>query len=126
MLSRILYSASCISVVLLVLLILVTTPTEVGPLGVLAFFVLLYASLLGAVAGLLRCGSKFLSKITKNFVLSRPVVILSTKRCYYLSTIISIAPVLVIAIQSFGGIGFLELGLILLFEVIVCFLVIKR
>jgi hypothetical protein len=109
-----------------VALLVATTPSEVGPFGVLAFFVLSYLVSLGVATGMVRLASILLSKLTKSFVLARPITPIPMKSCYYLGTVIAMAPVLLMAIQSFGGVGFLELGLIVLFEVLGCFLVVKR
>ena len=126
MLGKTLSIVSLISAVLLVVLLTLTTPSEVGPFGVLAFFVLAYLISLGVIAGLLRGSSMSLSKLTKSFVMAHPITPMPLKRCYYLSTVLAMAPVLLLAIQSFGGVGFLELGLVLAFEVIGCFLIVKQ
>ncbi|MDR1033099.1 MAG: hypothetical protein LBL84_03775 [Candidatus Nomurabacteria bacterium] len=126
MLGKILSTVSLISLVLLVVLLVTTTPSEVGPFGVLAFFVLSYLIFLGLATGLLRMLSLFLSKLTKSFVMAHPITPVPIKRCYYLGTVLAMAPVLILAMQSFGGIGFLELGLVAALEALGCFLVVKR
>jgi hypothetical protein len=115
-----------ISAMLVAVLLVVTTPSEVGPFGVLAFFVLIYLFSLGVCTGFMRMFSILLSKVTKGFVMARPIQPMSIKKAYYMSTVISLAPVLILAMQSFGSIGFLELGLIALFIAIGCFLISKR
>jgi hypothetical protein len=126
MLGKALGIISFISVILIVVLLMVTTPTEVGPFGVLAFFVLSYLVSLGVITGIIRSASILLSKLTKSFVMAHPLTPISVKKCYYLSTVLAMAPVLLMAIQSFGGVGFLELGLVALFEALGCFLIVKR
>ena len=48
------------------------------------------------------------------------------KKAYYYSTVIAFAPVVMIAQQSIGGVGFFEFFLILIFEIIACIYVSKR
>ena len=126
MLVKVLSTVSLVATILLVVLLVVTTPSKVGPLGVLAFFILFYLISLGIVTWLLRYLSILVSRLTRSFVMAHPINPIPVKNCYYFGTVLAMAPVLLVAIQSFGGVGFLELGLIVVFEVLGCFLIAKR
>jgi hypothetical protein len=126
MLGKILAVIALVSVTLLVVLLNVTTPSQVGPFGVLAFFVLVYLVFLGVFTAAIVSVTALLARLTKSLVMAKPTHKMSTRKAYYLSTIVALAPVMILAAQSFGGIGFLEMGLIILFEALGCFLVIKR
>jgi hypothetical protein len=126
MFSRILAILSFLSVVGLAILLTLTTPNQVGPVGVLVFFALIYIISLGIFVGLVYLFSSASTFLFKKSISTRPVKRLSTKKLYYVSSILAFAPVLLLAIQSFGGIGFLELALVLLFETIGVFLILKR
>lgn len=103
-----------------------TTPTSAGPIGVLVFFLLLYLVCLGVFTGLVFLFSYLVSVLTKDLVKVRPSSPMSVKKAYYLSSVLSLAPILFLAIQSFGGIGFLEFFLIIIFTTLGCIIVVKR
>lgn len=126
MLKRILLISTVLSGVLIILILLFTTPTQVGVAGILSFFILAYIFLLGLLTGLLYLSSYTFSLLTKNRVMSRPTKQMSLKKAYYYGTIAALAPVLLVAMQSFGNISFFEFGLVLIFVAIGCFLVSKR
>lgn len=108
------------------MMLCLTTPTTVGPLGVLAFFTLLYILSVGAFTGLISSISFAVSGLTKNKVLARPLVQISVRKAYLFGSIIATAPVILLAIQSFGGVSLLEFGLVLLFVAICCFVISKH
>jgi hypothetical protein len=114
------------SLVLLVGLLFFTTPTQVGPLGVLFLFGLVYLVCLGIFTALVWYVSRILVGLSHGRVAAKPLRQVSDKRAYYLGTILAFVPVLILGIQSFGGISFLEFGLVALFTVIASFLVLNR
>ena len=114
MLGKFLFGASVLSAVFLLVMMNVTTPQSVGPFGVLVFFTMFYAICLGVTVGLM----KFLfwvinAKVTK-------------QRAYYYGTVLAFAPVILVALGSFGGVGLVEIVLIALLMVVGCFIVSKR
>ena len=126
MLGKILLVVSILSGVSLLVLLSCTTPTSVGPLGILAFFVFVYLVCVGLVTGLIFLIPKVIS-ISPNHKkhLTRTKQI-SIKKSYYLGSVLALAPVLILAVQSFGGIGFLEFTLIIIFISLGCVLVVKH
>jgi len=51
---------------------------------------------------------------------------LSKYKIYYYSTMISLAPTIYVGMQSMGGVGFFEVMLLAIFELLVCFFIHKR
>ncbi|MDR3298034.1 MAG: hypothetical protein LBT19_01500 [Candidatus Nomurabacteria bacterium] len=120
MLNKILYISSAVSAILLVGLMTFTTPSGVGPFGVLVFFTLCYIICLGATVAI--CGTFF--RIKSQFSKSHHSNI--PKKSYYYGAVLAFAPVIILAMQSFGGVGLLEVGLVFLAILVACFLVSKR
>ncbi len=118
-----------ISVISLCLLIVITnifTPTNVGPLGILLLFLCIYLSLLGVVAFLIYFGSYFVAYFSSAFTVVKPIPRVSFRGSYYYSSVISSAPVMMLALQSVGSVGFYEIILIIIFVVIGLVYVSKR
>ncbi|MDB5165118.1 MAG: rane protein of unknown function [Candidatus Saccharibacteria bacterium] len=47
-------------------------------------------------------------------------------RAYYFSSVVSLSPVMLVGMQSVGGIGVYECGLVALFTIIGCVYIAKR
>jgi len=115
-----------VSLCLLLILLNITVPTSVGPFGILAVFIFAYTSLLGVVTYILYGASRLLASLSASFTVKKPLQALSFRDAYYYSTILAIAPVMLIGLQSVNTIGIYEYGLVLLFEVIGCLYITKR
>ena len=126
MLKKIVAIMTIVSLCLLLLLINMTVPTSVGPFGILAVFIFAYTSSLGMVTYLLYGVSRFISRLSIAFTVKRPLHALRFRDAYYYSTILAIAPVMLIGLQSVNTIGIYEFGLVGLFELIGCLYITKR
>ncbi|MET0980438.1 MAG: hypothetical protein ABWX90_04235, partial [Candidatus Saccharimonadales bacterium] len=126
MLGKILTVSLTIAVMLLAIVLQTTTPATIGPLGILFVFILMYVSVLCALTFLLYGGSKLLVKLFSSVTLKRPLQRLSLGKSYYFSSVIALAPVMLIGMQSVGEVGFYEIVLIILFIVISCVYIAKR
>ncbi len=93
----------------------VTTPSSIGPVGLLAVFFLLYVIALGLCTGLLVGGSKVLHWLGSRVALKRPVDLIGIRRAYYYSTVLAFGPTIAIALRSIGSLGGYEVVLIGLF-----------
>lgn len=120
MLNKFLFIASIIAFMFLVVLLTFTTPSGVGPLGVLVFFTLCYVVCLGVTVSICNVFFRFKSQINKKHQSS------AAKKSYYYGAVLAFAPVIVLAMRSFGGVGLLELGLVCIAMLVACFLVSKR
>jgi hypothetical protein len=111
---------------ILILLLLTTSPSTAGPMGLLAVFFLLYVVMIGAMTELLWVGSKFVRSIGRRFTSKRPPSALSLSRAYYLSTVLALGPVMILAMKSIGSLGLYEIALIGLFLAVGTLYVSKR
>lgn len=126
MLGRVIVGGSLSALVVLLVLLQLTTPATIGPLGLLLVFVMIYVLVLGVltffVFGLSRVGMRLSGLLS----LSRPLRPLPLKRAYYYSTVLALAPVMLLGMQSVGTIGVYEVILVVLFTIIACMYIAKR
>lgn len=112
MLGKILSIGSVIAAVALVFLLNQTTPNQAGPLGVLIIFLLMYVIALGcmtfAIHGISRVAAKFSSSVT----VKRPLQMISLKQSYYYGSVVALAPVMLIGMQSVSGINVYDILLV--------------
>lgn len=126
MLSRVLMITSTLAAVVLFLVINTTTPKTAGAMGVLGVFILGYIVLLGLITFCIYGASHAFSGLVNRLAVRRPVESLSMKQAYYYATVLALAPVIIISLQSVGGVGGYELVLVLLLMIIGCLYVAKR
>lgn len=126
MLGKLVASSSIISIILVAILLQVTSPARIGPLGIFILFVLVYVSVLGALTYLLFWVSRIAAKVASFAVTKRPIQPLSLRRAYYFSSVVSLAPVMIVGMQSVGTVGIYETLLVLFFVVIACVYISKR
>ncbi len=113
--NRIIYSISIIGLAALILMLNFTSPTEIGPFGVLLFFTTVYITCVGIFTLLLQV---FLRTAFKRKELS-------SKDCLY-AAILAFAPIMLLMARSFGAINLWTISLILIFISLAEFLVKKR
>lgn len=126
MLEKVVTILTLTSLCLLVILLNITTPTTIGPFGILAVFIFGYMSLLGIVTYFFYSFSKLIAQLGTAFTVKKPIKSMTFRRSYYYSTVISAAPIMLIGLQSVGSIGFYEFALVLIFTVIGCIYITKR
>lgn len=119
-------SVGFVGAIVALLILQLTTPQMVGPLGVLAFFVLVYivcacliyiilASLIGVLGRTVKKG-KWLARLDS----------MSKRRIYYYTSFIALAPVILMGMQSVGQVRVTDMLLLLAFQVIGCFYISRR
>lgn len=126
MLARVIAISFVAATMLLIILLQTTTPSTIGPLGILIVFILMYVSALGVLTFLLFMGSRLIARASRGVVTRRPVQPLSLGRSYYFSSVLALAPVMVIGMQSVGKVGVSDVALIVLFMTISCIYIAKR
>lgn len=104
---------SLASVVVLLLMLNFTTPTGVGPLGVLVFFVAIYLLMFGIFTLLVKFFGRILGR--------KP-----SRKQYFYSVVLAFGPIMLLLAQSLGSMSFLTIGLMVVFEFLACFLIKKR
>lgn len=123
---RIVAVSMSIAVVLLAVVLHTTTPATIGPLGILFVFILLYVSVLGGLTFLLFGIGKIAQKVLAPFIPKKPMTPVTLGRAYYYSSVLALAPVLFIGMQSVGEVSIYEVLLVVLFVVIACIYIAKR
>jgi hypothetical protein len=126
MLGRVISVSIVLAVAILAVILQTTTPSTAGPLGVLVIFVFIYLLVLGALTFLLYLGSKVIVKVMQLIFPKGQRRPLSVMRSYYFSSILALAPVIFIGMQSVGEVGFYDVLLVILFVSVGCFYVAKR
>ena len=126
MLGKIIAASTIIAGILLIVMLQMTNPSTVGPLGLLAVFFLLYIVVLGATTELLWVGSHVFQAVGRRFTSKRPPGRLSLQRAYYFSTVLALGPIIALAMASIGSFGFYELVLIVIFLAVATLYVSRR
>lgn len=115
MLVKIVAAITGVSAVLLGVLLLVTTPADGGPLGILGIFVFMYLTALGVLTFLFRAVSGVLMKLNHRGRDNEVVPPVSFRKAYYRASIIALVPVMIIAMQSVGEVGIYQILLVVFF-----------
>jgi hypothetical protein len=121
MVKKIILVADLLAIILLAVMMGMTTPVEIGPFGVLVFFMLVYVLCLGVCTGIMHCFFWLRGVYSQRYE-----GVVNTRKSYFYGSVIAFGPVMLLAAQSFGGLGWLEVSLIFFFVVVTCFLVSKR
>ena len=108
---------SLIAFLLIVTMMFTISPSDAGVVGVLGFFILCYVLFLGLAVFGCRLFFTLRAKIDKKK--SGNI----KKKSYYYGLVIALAPILMLVGRSFGNITILEIGLVLVVETLLCFLV---
>lgn len=126
MLGKVVAGSIVAAITLLVILFDTTTPATIGPIGILIVFIMMYVSVLGVLTFLLYLGSRALASIGSFFAVRRPIQSMTLGRSYYYSSIVALAPVLFVGMQSVGEVSFYDVMLVIVFVVIGCIFIAKR
>lgn len=110
MFARILSIIGLLATVALGLILNMSEPSSAGPLVILLVFILMYAITLVLTTFLIYYVSLLVIRITH-----RNYVSLTMRRAYYFATIIALAPVILIGLQSIGGLEVHEVVLVIVF-----------
>lgn len=104
---------SLLAAVILLVMLNFTTPTGIGPLGVLLFFTTFYILVFGIAVGFVRVFMRLSGK-------SR------SRKEYFYGAVIAFGPIMLMLAQSLGSISLLTVSLTVIFVLLGCFLVSKR
>lgn len=113
--NRIIILASIISLVVLILMLNLTSPTEIGPSGVLLFFTTVYVFAFGVAV--------FLIKLFYSLALKRTTF---RNKDYLYSAVAAFGPVMLLMARSFGAVTVWTVSLVVLFLFLAEFFVCKR
>lgn len=126
MLPRILATLSLASLCVLSLMLTFTSPSTAGPFGLLLIFITAYLTFVGVISFFLFGMNRLIIMVSSGMTVRKPLRPMEFKRAYYYSTVLAAAPVLLIGLQSVTSVGFYEVILVLIFEVVACVYVSKR
>jgi len=124
-LGKIIAVSSILSFLMLALFIQNTTPSTIGPLGILFVFILMYVSVLGVLTFLIFGLSHLANYLTIPFLKFRRQTI-SLQHSYYFASIVGLAPIMLIAMQSVGEITIYDVSLVAIFVFLGCIYISKR
>lgn len=113
------YGGPVISFLLLGGVLNMTSPLESGPVIILLVFVLFYVFVASVLALILHAVGVVLRML-------RPQSTLRLRRWYYIISVVALAPVLFVALNTLGQLKILEISLILLLIALGCFYVLRR
>lgn len=126
MFARLLITVGLVSAGLLLIIFTTTTPSTGGAFGILSVFLLSYIVSLVLFTFLLWFTAFLIRKAGKRTRFIRKPYTLTLKNAYYYSSVIALGPVIMVSLQSVGGIGLYELILTALFIVLGCIYVSRR
>ena len=106
---------SIISLIVLILMLNLTSPTEIGPSGVLLFFTTVYVLVFGVMT--------FLIKIFYSLALKRTNF---RNKDYLYAAVAAFGPVMLLIARSFGAITLWTVSLMAIFVALAEFFVCKR
>ena len=99
----------------LILILTLTSPTAIGPLGVLVFFTTLYITIFCAISVILGVFYRLAFKKTT-----------MKRKDYLCAAVLAFGPIMVMMARSFGAINLWTLSLIAIFIILAEFLVYKK
>ena len=128
MISKIYLVLSLITLCGIIAIVNLFTPTDIGPLGIFGFFVLVYIMSVGMVNLFLYGVYRLIYILKFNIFQSKERKTNNHNISYFLkySLVISFTPLVLIARQSSGGINLLDIFLLLIIEIIALVYVSKR
>ena len=97
----------------------ITSPLVVGPAGILLLFGLVYAFISSLLYVLLHLIIKILNKITGRRIIGE-------RSMYYLSCVVGFGPLFLLALNTLGRLGLVEIVLVLLLVGLACFYILRR
>jgi uncharacterized membrane protein len=113
------YIAPLVTFLALSTVLNMTNPLQSGPVIILVVFVLLYLFVVSAICAALQLLAAVIRML-------RPASRFSLRRSYYVVSILGLAPVLLVALNTLGQLDALEIVLILLLVGLGCFYVVRR
>lgn len=118
MITRTIVLMSVLSGLSLLVLLFTTTPATAGPLGILAFFVFMYISALGALTFLFYGTSRAVTRLFPARKRKASFAGASIRKSYYYASVAASIPVMLVAIQSVGELGVYQILLVAFFVLI--------
>ena len=126
MVGKFIAASGLIAVVLLTIVLQITTPATIGPLGLLFVFIKLYVASLSTLTFFIFGTSRVAERLAGSLTVRRPLRSLTLQQAYYYGSVVALAPEMLLGMQSVGAVGVYETILVLLFAVLGCVYIAKR
>lgn len=115
-----------VAMAMLAIILQTTTPATIGPLGLLFVFILLYVAALSALTFFIYALSRVAARVAISLTVRKPLQALNLRQAYYYGSVIGLAPVMLLGMQSVGAVGVYEAILVVVFAVLGCVYIAKR
>jgi hypothetical protein len=123
---RTVFGIGIVSFVASLLMLQLTTPQMVGPLGVLAFFVLVYIFFACVIYLALGAAIGVLKRTARKGKWAARLESVPSAKLYYYSSFIALAPVIMLGMRSVGLLRPVDVLLVVVFELLGCFYISRR
>lgn len=125
--AKVLFVSSSIAIAVLLLVLQVTNPASIHPIGLLGVFFLIYITWV-AIMTTIVYGSARLVQLASQFGRSQMSAgrMITFNQAYLYGSLLAFAPVILLGIQSVGSLGVLDVILVVVFEAVLCFYVWRR
>ena len=124
--TKLLIALMLLATVGLVIILNFTTPAQAGAVGILSAFILAYIVVVSVMSFFMYGIAKILFRAVSIVGVNPKLTPLTLRRAYYFSSVIGLAPVLLLSMQSVGTLSVYEFGLVFLLVMIGCVYVAKR
>ncbi|MDO4902031.1 MAG: hypothetical protein Q4A21_00525 [bacterium] len=126
MISKIIFIVTILSLGSIAWILNATTPSSLGPVGVLGLFILTYLFFVGIISFVAYGGFRAIQMVSSSF--GDRVSIKSRNYRFFLqySFILAFIPIILIAQQSSGGVGIFDIILLAIFQILSFIIVSKR
>lgn len=115
-----------VALIAALLMLQLTTPSDVGLFGVLVFFVLVYITCACLLYAFLVTLAELLANTLPQGKWRMRFENLKSIKVYYYASILALTPVILVGMSSVGAIGVADLALLAVFEVLACFYISRR
>lgn len=116
-----------LSALILALIFSFTNPADIGPLGVLFVFILLYSAMASTLFIVLFSGAAIARRFGAGQLLPQTRRgRIDHRRAYYIASIGALAPVMLLAMNSMGSLTFQDVALVVVLMALLFFYIIKR
>lgn len=116
---------AALAVIADVVIVHAVTPMGVGPLGILAFFLCLYVATASICYLVMAATRRVVMRVVRRDV-HRRLAAVTPLKLYYYASIVGLMPVILLGMQSIGGVTAWDILLLTLFLGLGCFYVHKR
>lgn len=128
MISKIIFAVSLLSGVGILWILNFSTPSSVGPIGVLGFFALAYIFFVSLITLFLYGTNQILNLVFSNFAKGKKLFSRKHKLIFFCkyAAVLAFAPLILVAQQSIRNVGIFEIVIIIFLEIIACVYISKR